>query len=219
MYLQFTFMKACLITRLTSRRSHFLWTTSRSCDNCRRWRNLCVCVYEMSGLQSDTDRGEPQGWVLRCQLTNGFDIISSKQHGKKWCLLLRQEGKSSNSIAHSLYHSHILPVFHSHKYFTHLFIPLSTIQHLYISLGRRSYSVMRALHTDSHTVNLPVPVVGSSLNLGEHCWWNIYHQAARKCSLYSSLHSFPPEEAWRWLKRHFSLAIMHAWKSICLPCS
>lgn len=131
----------------------------------------CMCMYEMSGLQSDTDRGEPQGSVLRCELTSLFDIISCKQRGKKWCLLLSQEGKSSSSIAHSLFITLIyFPFFTvssislTKSLTSSFFFPPSSIFTSF-SHGRRSYSVMRALHADSHNSTSPFWWV-----ILESCW-------------------------------------------------
>lgn len=69
-----------------------------------------MCVYGISGSQSDTDRGEPQGSVLRCELTNLFDITSSQQRGEKK-MMPAPSPRSSNSIAHSLFMALIYVLF------------------------------------------------------------------------------------------------------------
>lgn len=137
-------------------------------DNCRRWGNVCAVV--MSGFESDTDTGEPQGSDLWGELTNLFDIISSERWGgkNKSRLLLRQETKSSSSTAHSLFislsYTSRSVIFHSQNPSSQ-----STILYLYISLslshGRRSYSLMRALHADSHNSQSP-----SRWVILESCW-------------------------------------------------
>lgn len=121
-----------------------------------------VCVQD-EWTAEQYRRGEPQGSVLRCELTNLFDIISSKQRGgEKRCLLHCRQGKRArvllltahfSSLSYTSYFSWSV-VFHSQNpsplHFSVHHLAFTSLPH-----GRRSYSVMRALHADSHNSSSP----------------------------------------------------------------